>query len=75
MVQQAFKLRTQRLAGRENAFSRWPARVVHALVGQAVRRVVGNERRQADIRVVSGRTRGRMRGDACGGVEVTSVEV
>ena len=42
---------------------------------QAVRRVVGHEGRQADIRVVSGRTRGRMRGDACGGVEVTSVEV
>ena len=49
----------KRLAGREKAFSREPARLVHALVGQAVIRVVGNEGRPADARVVSGRGRGR----------------
>ena len=48
----------KRLAGREKAFSREPARLVHALVGQA------------DIRVVNEPGRGRKRGDACGGVEV-----
>ena len=44
---------------RENAFSREPARMVHALLGEAVIRVVGREGRHADVRVVSGRGRGR----------------
>ena len=50
---------------RESGRSRGPARMVQALVAQAVSRVVGSEGRQVDARVVSGRGRGRA--DACPG--------
>ena len=59
----------QWLAGRENACSRGPTRVVHALEGQVEIRVVerGREGRQTDTRVGGGRGRGRRRMGACSG--------